>query len=111
MNANDLLVHCFAERKDGHWQAFCLEFDLAVQGETAAEVEHKLTEQIVDYVRDATIGIDREFGAQLLLRRSPKWLWLKYWAICALTRYAHFRATVRKAYLQPLPLAPQTQGC
>ena len=32
------LLRCYAERHHGQWEAFCLDFDIAVQGSSFEEV-------------------------------------------------------------------------
>ena len=103
MKADELLVHCYAERKDGQWQAFCLDFDLAAQAETFGEVRAKLDAMLDDYVAEATVGEDRAFGEQLLTRRAPWWVWVRYYLCQWGCRGARHRA-----FREPLPvvLAP-----
>lgn len=43
-------VHCYAEGKNGEWEAICLDFDLVVQGNSFEEVYRSLNEGIVAYV-------------------------------------------------------------
>lgn len=71
------IVRCFAERKDGQWQAFSVEFGLAVQGDSFQDVRQKLHEQLEDYVREAHT-IDAEFKEQLLARCAPLSVRVKY---------------------------------
>ncbi len=78
MKADELLVHCYAERKDGQWQAFCLDFDLAAQADTFEEVRAKLDAMLDDYVAEATrpSGLPRQPAAlrrhTLLSRRQVR---------------------------------------
>ena len=71
MKADELLVRCYAERKDGQWRAFCLDFDLAAQADTCEEVRAKLDAMLDDYVAGATrpSGLPRQPAA--LRRRTP----------------------------------------
>lgn len=63
-------VHCVAEGRGDQWEAFCLDFDLAVQGHSFEEVYTKLDEQIMLYIESAMQQAepDRE---RLLARRAP----------------------------------------
>ncbi len=70
---------CYAEKKGGYWQAFCLNFDLAAQGDSLADVRQRIEAQIDDYVREALVE-DREHAEYLLSRRAPLRMWLKYYA-------------------------------
>jgi len=73
------IVHCFAERlPDGQWQAFSIQFGLAVQGESLTEVRAKLLSLIREYVNDAVFGDDRDYCEQLLARRAPLRIRFKY---------------------------------
>lgn len=75
-------VRCYAEFKDGHWQAFCLDFTLAVQGDSLQEVKDKLNRQVVSYVRDA-LTIDAEHAEELFARRAPMTWYAKFHAMNA----------------------------
>lgn len=44
------IIHCYAEGRGNAWEAFCLDFDLAVQGRTFEDVYQKLNDQIVLYI-------------------------------------------------------------
>ncbi len=61
---------CYAEGHEGAWQAFCLDFDLAVQGRTFEEVYGRLLATIADYVEGAH-GEDRSTKERLLNRKAP----------------------------------------
>ncbi len=64
-----LIIRCFAQKRGDQWQAFTLEFGLAVQASSQEEVKHKLEGMIVSYLNDALNGEDREH-AEILLNRS-----------------------------------------
>jgi predicted RNase H-like HicB family nuclease len=66
----DLVLRCYAEKAGDQWQAFCLDFCLAAQGDTLSEAKEKLESMIAEYVYDALAGEDRDFGPQLLSRRA-----------------------------------------
>jgi len=78
MKPNEILLRCFAERKEDYWQAFCIDLCLAVQGESLAEVKQKLHSQIGDYLQDILGGEDRAYASQLLNRKSPFSIVAKY---------------------------------
>lgn len=106
MRSNELLLRCYAEKKDGVWQAFCLDFDLAVQGESLDEVRKKLHNIIVDYLTDALIGEDRKHAEQLLNRRAPRWMYLKFFVMRAIHRWQKNRISSSCTFKEPLPLSP-----
>lgn len=70
MNAAQLFVRCFAERRGTQWQAFCLDFNLAAQADSFDEAKKKLEAQIDEYVHDALAGEDRAHAGTLLVRRK-----------------------------------------
>lgn len=78
MKPNEILLRCYMEKKDGCWQAFCIDLCLAVQGDSSAEVKAKLHEQIYDYLVDIFNGEDRPYAAQLLNRKAPMSQRMKY---------------------------------
>jgi predicted RNase H-like HicB family nuclease len=79
MNPTQLIVKCYAEQETDCWIAICLDFNLAVQGDSFEEVKSKLEAMIAEYVYDALEGEDKAFAAQLLSRRAPLSAWLKYY--------------------------------
>tara|TARA_R110001583_G_scaffold134993_1_gene286769 strand:- start:805 stop:1131 length:327 start_codon:yes stop_codon:yes gene_type:complete len=71
MSPEQLVLRCMAERKAEYWQAFCLDLNLAVQGDSFEDVRSKLHDQIGEYLYDALEGEDQQYAAQLLSRKSP----------------------------------------
>ena len=71
-------LRCYAEGRPGHWEAFCLDFDLAVQGESLPEVIESLNTAISLYLERVTKLPAAEQG-RFLRRRAPfaglKFLW------------------------------------
>ena len=66
-----ITVSCFAElQADGQWYAFCVDYDLVVQGETFDDVRERLEAQISSYVGEA-LGEHSAYQGQLLSRRAP----------------------------------------
>jgi len=47
------LVLCLARGRPGDWEAICLDFDIAVQGESFEQVENLLMTSVRAYVEDA----------------------------------------------------------
>ena len=103
----NLMLRCFAEQADGQWQAVCLDFCLAAQGDSFEEARGKLHAMIVEYVQDALTGEDREFADQLLRRRAPFSLWARYYRLVALSRVGAMQDGFRRLFTEPLPLVPQ----
>lgn len=107
---NQLVLRCYAERKDGQWQAFCLDFDLASQADSFKDAKKKLEVQIAEYVYDALVGEDRDHSAQLLSRRAPISQWAKYYlyvALCKLNKlFSGDGNGPHKPFREPVPLKP-----
>jgi len=66
------LLRCYAQRHGGKWEAFCVDFDLAVQGDTFEEVYHGLSHAVVDYVARVH-ELPEEDQRRLLRRSAPLW--------------------------------------
>lgn len=64
------VARCIAHGRNGDWEAFCIDFDIAVQGRTLEEVKQALSEAICTYVEQAMAEspADRQ---RLLNRRMP----------------------------------------
>lgn len=102
----ELLVRCYAQYNEGQWQAFCLNFDLAAQGETFDETRAKLEAMIKDYVFDALVGEDKAFAQQFLSRKAPLLHWVKYYYYAILSWLTHAQNTAYRLFSEPLPLSP-----
>ena len=81
MKFNELVVRCFAEKKANYGQAFCIDLCLAAQGDTREEVIQKLNDQIKNYLWDIFEGEDRGYASQLLSRKSPLSIQMKYYLL------------------------------
>lgn len=114
MRPKELILRGLAERKEGVWQAFCLDLSLAAQGETFDEAMAKLESQVKEYLYDALEGEDKEHASYLLSRSAPASLWLKYYSvkitnvIQALWMHNKAPAPTHKAFQKPMPV---TVGC
>lgn len=81
MNPQQLILKCYAENESGNWVAVCIDLNLAAQGQTFEETKVKLEAMIDEYIHDALVGEDKAFAAQLLSRKAPLSLRLRYWSI------------------------------
>ena len=123
MLSKDLVIHCFAQENNGVWEAFSIEFGLAARGNTFHDARNNLDEQIREYIVDALVGDDKEYARQLLSRKAPLSLRMKYYRIKLQNRiYSTLKSLgampgqVRKYkrshpsrfFDGPLPLVPQT---
>jgi hypothetical protein len=77
---------CFAERKETQWQAFCVDLNLAVQGDTFPIVKQKLDEMVRSYVHLALENDDDQVRSDMLDRPAPLALRSRYWFIFAQNR-------------------------
>ena len=105
-----LLVRCLVERKGDQWQAFSLEFGLAVQGDSMVEVRRKLESMIESYVHDALVGEDREHASELLARKATWRIFARYyfyWAILHIAKNFIKDSRDCAVYCSPLALEPK----
>nr|VFK33614.1 MAG: hypothetical protein BECKMB1821G_GA0114241_11701 [Candidatus Kentron sp. MB] len=103
MSPANLILHCYAERKDDLWQAFCLDLTIAAQGESFEEVRRKLAIMVKEYIDDAIEGEDQAYAKQLLTRRAPLRYWLKY----NLYRFLHrSEGDATRFFSEVMPLLP-----
>ena len=79
-------LHCFAEGRDGDWEAVCLDLDIAVQGASFEDVFRSLPEAIDLYVEAAT-ELPDEDRKRLLDRPAPLHVRLKFLALAFKTLF------------------------
>ena len=113
MRATDLVVRCYAEQRNGHWEAYCIDLCLAVQAGTRDEAVYKLHQQLHDYVREALAGDDSEFAPQLLKRKAPlyyilRYNWLKFRDRCDYwkSRWDHLKNNTARHFKATMPVQP-----
>jgi predicted RNase H-like HicB family nuclease len=63
-------LHCYAESRDGGWEAICFDLDIAVQGGSFEEVYRALAEAIAAYFETVNDLPESERG-HLLRRKAP----------------------------------------
>ena len=72
------VLRCFAYGDNGHWEAFCIDLNLAVEGRSLEEVRASLSEMICTYIED----VEKEEPAdraQLLQRCAPFSILARYY--------------------------------
>ena len=74
---HNVTLRCYAEGSEGHWEAICLDFDLAVQGKSFDDVYHELREMIDSYI-DTVSEYPEADRRRLLSRKAPLILRLKF---------------------------------
>jgi hypothetical protein len=103
-----MFVRCVIERiEDGQWQAFSLEFGLAVQANSASEARVRLDRMIYSYVSDALIGEDREHADELLSRRATTRVYLLYYRAKLRALLGRNGSSGQKAFRESLALEPR----
>lgn len=68
---------CYIEGSDNQWEAICLDFDIAVQGISARDVEDHLLDAIRSYLEYA-YSLPEAERAAFLDRQVPLFLRLKF---------------------------------
>jgi hypothetical protein len=74
-NAGQRVILCYAEGCEDRWEAFCLDFDLAVQGQSFETVRVKLNDAIQTYLA-TVLTLPQADRKRLLSRRAPFSVWL-----------------------------------
>lgn len=72
------LIRCFAQRHGNRWEAICLDFDLAVQGDSFEDVYRSLDTAVDEYVKYIATIEDSAERQAFLNRRVPFGLRLKF---------------------------------
>jgi len=77
-------LECIAHGAGHHWEAICLDLDIAVQGRSLQEVSGLLRETIESYIADA-MAQDEPVRSQMLNRSVPfsvraAWAWRLFFA-------------------------------
>lgn len=75
-------VHCYAEGREGDWEAICLDLDVAVQGRSFEEVFASLQEAISLYLKTVA-DLPADQRPALLRRPVPFTVRLKFLAHAA----------------------------
>ena len=70
-------LRCYAEGRDGDWEAICLDLDIAVQGRSFVEVFNSLNEAIEVY-SESVRALPEHERRHLLDRPAPLSLRLKF---------------------------------
>ena len=106
MRTNDLILRCYGERNGDLWQTFCIDLNLATQGESFQEARDKLHDQIASYMQEALAGEDREYADQLLSRKSPLEFRLRYHFYSLLCYFDTARESICQIFNEVMPLTP-----
>lgn len=83
-----------------------MEFGLAAQADTKRDAILKLEEQLRAYVLEA-VTVHRDFAPQLLSRRAPMSLYVRYYAIRVVQKlHSAIESNRAMAFWEAMPLAP-----
>jgi hypothetical protein len=72
-----MLLRCFAEQRDGAWEALCVDLDLAVQGDSFEQVYRDLADAVAQYI-DHVHTLPPAEQRRLLRRKAPVALRLRF---------------------------------
>lgn len=103
MKTPDLILRCYAVKRDQHWEAFCIDLCLAVQGDSINDVKSRLNAQITSYVEEA-LTIDRQHAAYLLSRKAPLKQRIEYGIIRAMRHFHVLHNGIRQAFKTIMPV-------
>ncbi len=106
MRPIELLLRCYANKRDDQWQAFCIDLCLAAQGDTLEEARNKLHSMIDDYVREA-LTVDRDHANYLLNRKAPIKQMATYHYYSFMHRLGKLKDGLHILFKETLPLVPQ----
>lgn len=85
-------LRCMAYKQDGVFLAVCLDLSLAAQADSLQGAQEALEEQIADYINEAIA--EPQYAADLLKRKAPLPLWVKYYYISLLLMFTRRPAAV-----------------
>jgi predicted RNase H-like HicB family nuclease len=77
-------IVCIATGRANQWEAFCLDFDIAVQGRSFEEVRRSLSDAIEMYL-EVALAEPEPHRSRLLARKAPflvrlMWAWRVFWS-------------------------------
>lgn len=103
MKPPNLVLRCYAVKKDGHWEAFCIDLCLAAQADSFKDAKRLLDAQIRSYITEA-LTIDRDHAEALLTRRAPLKQVLTFKLYHLLSRLGVISDGIRKSFFEALPV-------
>lgn len=74
-----------AAKEQGRWEAICVDLDIAVEGHSRRDAESRLEAAVRSYIQKA-LQEEPEVTRQLLGRRSPLSVRVKFWAAALLSQ-------------------------
>jgi len=70
-------LHCYAEGRDGEWEAICLDLDIAVQGDSFEDVFASLRDAVALYL-ESVAELPETERQRLLHRPAPTTVRMKF---------------------------------
>ncbi|MGJ0635814.1 DUF1902 domain-containing protein [Xenorhabdus bovienii] len=77
-------LRCMAYQQGDVYIAACLDLSLAAQANSIDKAISKLEGQVSDYLEEVTS--EPEYAKQLINRKAPLSMWLKYWYIACMLK-------------------------
>lgn len=104
-----ILVRCLIEHTGDQWQAFTLEYGLAVQGSSLNDVKRRLESATKSYLYDSLVGEDRDHADSLLSRKATADVYFRYYRTRLLSYLGFYSSGSddHKTYRAPLALEPR----
>jgi hypothetical protein len=99
-NADHQVVLCYAEGCDDVWEAFCPDFDLAVQGRSFQDVYNKL-EDAIDIYLQGVLALPEIDQKRLLNRKAPIPVWASLLVRMIMTALVRHDNKLRHEYTLP----------
>ena len=65
------ILTCYAVKRSDGWEAICVDFDIAVQGDSFSDVTHRLGQALQSYVQYINSLPNDEAKAAFITRRAP----------------------------------------
>ncbi|HSU05710.1 MAG TPA: hypothetical protein VLI93_09065 [Acetobacteraceae bacterium] len=97
------MLLCYAEGRNATWEAFCVNFDLAVQGTSFDDVRRKLDTAIAIYL-EGVAELPAAERKRLLNRRAPLSAWLGPFLHLLKTGFTSRDCKLRYEFTLPAPI-------
>ncbi|MEA2108617.1 MAG: hypothetical protein U9P07_04280 [Pseudomonadota bacterium] len=88
---SQLILRSYGYYNDKKWIGLCIDFDIAVQAHTEAELKKKMQDAIKSYIETVLNTDNKESISELLNRKAPPLSIIKFHLISALMEFRHLR--------------------
>lgn len=105
ISPDQLIIRCYGEKKGGKWVGICLNFNLAIEADSADKLVKKMNEVIKSYLESVYDTDNKSSIPELVSRRAPLRDWCKYYVIRAAYAIKNFRAFFTFEEAIPIRLA------